>query len=175
LSVTANLPRDAELRTALYRIDALERLAESSQPPGDWHAWMISVANADEELHGGTAGVADTAFLGKLKRYAARSGAPAEARSALDFLEAIGTWNWPVAAVSAKALMASTDTVAWLPDVLVRNAGAVAMIKVRDYEGAKETLRHFARRTNDDSLRDRLLGAYLVYADTTLRKRMGWQ
>jgi spermidine synthase len=174
-SVTAHLPRDAELRNAVYRVDALERMARSSTPPADWHAWMTSVANADEELHAGTAGVADTAFLGQLKRYAARTGAPAEARSALDFLEAIGTWNWPVAAVSARALMASKDTVPWLPDVLVRNAGAVAMIKIRDYEGAKETLRHFAKRTSDDSFRDRMLGAYLVYADTTLRKRMGWQ
>jgi len=174
-SVTAGLPRDPELRNALYRIDALERMAQSSAPPADWHAWMTSVANADEELHGGTAGVADTAFFGPLKRFAARTGAPAEVRTSLDFLEAIGSWNWPMAAVSTKALMASTDSVAWLPHVLVRNAGTVALIKVGDHEGAKEVLRHFARRTFADSFRDRLLGAYLAYADTTLRKRMGWQ
>ena len=174
-NVAAALPRDAELRNALYRIDQLERMAQTSVAPADWHAWITSVANADEEMHGGTAGVADTAFFGRLKRFAARTAAPAEARTSLDFLEAIGTWNWPLAAVSAKALMASTDSVTWLPDVLVRNAGAVAFIKVRDYEGAKEVLRHFAKRTNDDSFRDRLLGAYIVYADTTLRKRMGWR
>lgn len=173
--VSALLPRDAALRNALYRIDQLERMGQTSTPPADWHAWITSVANADEEMHGGTAGVADTAFFGRMKRFAARTAAPAEARTSLDFLEAIGTWNWPVAAVSAKALMQSADTVAWLPDVLVRNGGAVAFIKMRDYDGAKEVLRHFAKRTNDDAFRDRLLGAYLVYADTTLRKRMGWR
>ena len=173
--LAAQLPRDAELRNALYRIDNLERMAQTNAPPADWHAFITSVANADEEMHGGTAGVADTAFFARMKRFAARTGAPAEARTSLDFLEAIGTWNWPVAAVSAKALIMSADTVTWLPDVLVRNAGAVAFIKVGDYEGAKEVLRHFAKRTSDDALRDRLLGAYLVYADTTLRKRMGWR
>ena len=173
--VAAQLPRDPELRTALYRLDLLDRVAATNAPPADWHAWVTSVANADEELHGGTAGVVDTAFYAKLKSYAARTGAPAEARSALDFLEAIGGWNWPMAAVSARALMSSTDTVSWLPDVLVRNAGTVAFIKVGDLEGAKEVLRHFAKRTNEDSFRDRLLGSYLVYADTTLRKRMGWR
>jgi len=159
----------------LYRIDALERLAMTSAPPGDWHAWITSVSNADEELHGGTAGVADTAFFSRLKSYAARTGAPAEARASLDFLQAIGTWDWPVAVVATKSLMASTDSVTWLPDVLVRNAGAVAHIKVRDWEGAKEVLRHFAKRTSEDSFRDRLIAAYLVYADTTLRRRMGWR
>jgi spermidine synthase len=174
-AVAAQLPRDPDMRVALYRVDQLERLAQSNAPPADWHTWMTSVVTADEDLHGGTAGVADTVFFDRLRRYAARTGAPAEARSALDFLEAIGTWNWPVAAVSAKALMASADTLDWIPDALLRNGAAVAFIKIRDHEGAKEVLRHFARRTTEDAFRDRLIGAYLVYADTTLRGRMGWR
>jgi hypothetical protein len=71
--------------------------------------------------------------------------------------------------------MASADTLDWIPDALLRNGAAVAFIKIRDHEGAKEVLRHFARRTTDDAFRDRLIGAYLVYADTTLRGRMGWR
>ena len=55
-----------------------------------------------------------------------------------------------------------------------RRERAPAVAKARQRH-AKEVMRHFARRTSEDSFRDRLLGSYLVYADTTLRKRMGWR
>jgi len=174
-AIVAQLPRDEELRAAIYRIDQLDRLADSDRAPADWHAWMQQLLEADADLHEGTAGVVDTAFFAKQRRYAARTGAPVEARAAIDFLEAIGAWDWPRAVISGKALIASTDTLTWVPDVLLRNAATVAHIRIRDYEGAKVVLREFAKRTADDSFRDRLLGSYLIYADTTLRKQMGLQ
>jgi predicted membrane-bound spermidine synthase len=173
--VVAQLPRDAELRAAAFRIDQLERMSATSEPPADWHAWMGEVVQADADLHEGTAGVVDTGFFERQRRFAARNGAPAEARSALDFLQGIGGWDWPRAVIAGKALIASTDSLIWVPEVLLRNGAAVAHIKVGDYEGAKVVLREFAKRTNDDSFRDRLIGAYLIYADTTLRKQMGWK
>ena len=169
------MPRDADLRYAVFRVDQLDRMAATAQAPADWHAWMMSVLQADSDMHSGTAGVVDSAFFRRMKSFAARSGAPAEARSSLDFLEAIGTWNWPLAVVSSKVLISSTDSVGWLPVPLLRNGAVVAHIKLGDLEGAKEVLRIFAKRTQEDAFRDRLLGAYLVYADTTLRKKMGWK
>ena len=68
--------------------------------------------------------VVDTAFFDQVRRFAATAGAPAEARAGVDFLHGIGSWNWPEAAVSARALMASIDTVTWIPDILLRNGAA---------------------------------------------------
>ncbi len=173
--VVAQLPRDEDLRNALYRLDQLERMAASNRAPADWHAWMQAVVQSDEDLHEGTSGVIDSTFFEQQRQFAARTGAPAEARSALDFLQGIGGWDWPRAVIASKALVASTDTVPWIPDVLLRNGAAVAEIKVGDYEGAKGVLREFAKRTDEDSFRDRLIGSYLLYADSTLRKQMGWK
>ncbi len=169
------LPRDTDLRGALYRADALDRLTSSPTPPSDWHEFMSAVVRVDADIHSGTAGVVDTAFFRRMRQYAAGSGAPAEARAGLDFLHGIGAWNWPETAVASKALIASTDSVPWIPDVLLRNGAAVAYIMMRDTTGAKEVLATFAKRTYEDRFRERMLASYLVYQDSTLRRRRGWK
>jgi spermidine synthase len=174
-SVSALLTRDEDLRKALYRIDELDRMTSSSRPPADWHAWMDAVVQVDEDLHSGTAGVVDTAFFDKVRQFASRTGAPGEARAAIDFLHGIGAWNWPEAAVSARALIASRDTVVWIPDVLLRNGATVAFIMLHDTAGAKEMLQTFAKRTDEDQFREHLLGSYLIYQDPALRRKMGWK
>jgi spermidine synthase len=173
--IVAQLPRDEDLRIAIYRVDQLQRISSSNTPPADWHAWMSAVVQVDEHLHSGTAGVVDSAFFRRIRQYAARTGAPAEVRSSIDFLEGIGAWNWPQAAVASRVVIASADTVPWIPDVLLRNGATVANIKVGDLMQAREVLKEFAKRTESDAFRDRLLAAYLIYADTTLRKQMGWK
>jgi hypothetical protein len=173
-SLVAQLPRDDELRKAMYRLDALQRVTSTSRPPADWHAWMDAVVDVDADLHGGTAGVVDTAFFLEAQRFAARTGAPAEARAGIDFLHGIGAWNWPEAAVAARALMDSRDSVRWIPDVLLRNGAAVSFIMLRD-TAAKQVLRTFARRTEDDRFRERLISSYLVYQDSAMRRQRGWK
>ena len=174
-AVSTLLTRDEALRNALYRVDELERMVSSNRPPADWHAWMDAVVQVDEDLHSGTAGVADTAFFDKVRQFASRAGAPAAARAGIDFLHGIGAWNWPEATVSARALIASQDTVAWIPDVLLRNGATVAFIMLHDTAGAKEMLQTFAKRTDEDQFRDHLLGSYLIYQDPAMRKKMGWK
>lgn len=174
-SLTALLPRDDELRKAVYRADELERVTSSSRPPADWHAWMDAVVAVDADFHSGTSGVVDSAFFGQLRRFAARARAPAEARAGVDFLHGIGSWNWVEAAVASRTLMASRDSVRWLPEVLLRNGAAVSFIMLRDTAGAKEVLRTFAKRTNEDRFRETLIASYLVYQDSTLRKQRGWK
>lgn len=173
--VLASMPRDDETRGALYRIDALERITSAPRAPADWHEFMRAVVDVDRDVHGGTAGVVDSALFARLRSFVNRTGAPAEARAGIDFLDGIGSWNWPLAATAANALIASTDTVTWIPDVLLRNGAAVANILLRDTTEAKLVLQTFAKRTYDDPFRERLIASYLVYADTTLRRRRGWQ
>jgi hypothetical protein len=173
--VIASMPRDDAMRGAMYRVDALERVMSAPRPPADWHEFMRAVVDVDRDVHGGTAGVVDSALFTRLRSFVTRGGAPAEARAGVDFLDGIGSWNWPLAATAAKTLIASTDTVEWIPDVLLRNGAAVANIILRDTTEAKSVLQTFAKRTYEDPFRERLIASYLVYSDTTLRKRRGWQ
>ena len=169
------VPRDDDLREALSRSEQLDLILSSGHEPGDWFEWMRAALAVDDDLHAGTAGVADTAFYERLRGFATRHGAPAEARTAIDFLEGISAWDWPKAAVAAKLLVATSDSAAWLPDPLLRNGGVVAHIKVGDVAGAQELLRTFAKRTNADRFRERLLSAYLISRDSTMRAKMGWK
>lgn len=171
----AQLPRGEDLRAALYRRDALERMTATSRAPEDWHEFIGAVVDVDKDIHSGTAGVIDSAFFDRTRSFAARTGAPAEARAAIEFLQGIGAWDWPRAAVASKTLIASTDSLGWIPDVLLRNGAAVSYIMLRDTTNAKEVLRTFARRTYDDPFRERMIASFLVYSDTTLRRRRGWQ
>ncbi|MEX2152022.1 MAG: fused MFS/spermidine synthase [Gemmatimonadaceae bacterium] len=174
-ATAAQMPRDARLGAALYRIDELERMTSTPRAPADWHAWMQAVLAVDEDLHSGTAGVVDTAFFQRMRGFVAATAGPLEARAAIEFLEGIGSWNWPQAAVASKALISSTDSISWIPDALLRNGAAVSYIKLRDTTGAKGVLQQFAKRTRDDQFRERMIAAYLVYQDSTLRRRRGWK
>ena len=78
--------------------------------------------------------------------------------------------------MSAGEILAnSVDQIGWLPQSEVRNGLVVAYIKLGNYTGAQNALRKFAGRTSEDTFRERLISSYLVFADTTLRRRMGWQ
>jgi hypothetical protein len=171
----ASMPRDDATRGAMYRLDALERITASSRAPADWHEFMRSVVDADRDMHGGTAGVVDSSFFARLRSFVNRTGAPVEARAGIDFLDGIGSWNWPLAATAARTLIASTDSVEWIPDVLLRNGATVANIILRDTTEAKHVLQTFAKRTYEDPFRERMIASFLVYSDTTLRRRRGWQ
>ena len=174
-SIVGHIPRDEDLRNALYRLDQLERVSTGTRPPADWHAWMASVVAVDADIHSGTAGVIDSAFFTRLRSFATRAGAPNEARAGLDFLEGIGAWNWPKAVVAAETLMASTDSDEWIPDVLLRNGAAVGYIMLNDTTGSKKVLQEFAKRTTDDFFRERMIASYLVYKNPVLRRRRGWE
>ena len=167
-----DIQQTAETRAATYRLDQLMRMAQDKTPPTDWHRWVEHVLASDAELHGGTAGVADSTFFASLRRFAAAAGAPTEARASVDFLHGIGTWNWPEVVAATNVLEASKDSIGWLPDVLLRNGSVVALIKLRNYEGARNSLREFALRTNEDKFRERILSSYLIYADTSLKNKL---
>jgi hypothetical protein len=104
-----------------------------------------------------------------------KAGAPLEARAAVDFLEGIGAWNWPQAAVSARAIMDSREEESWVPNDLLRNGAVVANIAVRDTAAARNALRYFAKKYDGDRFRERLLSAVLIDQDPALRRKMGWK
>ncbi|MEK7402074.1 MAG: hypothetical protein AABZ80_06880, partial [Gemmatimonadota bacterium] len=148
--VGAVLHRSSETRAAAYRLDQLMRMAASNEPPADWHRWVEHVVASDAEVHGGTAGVVDSAFFAVLRRFAARTGAPVEARASVDFLHGIGSWNWPEVVAAAAVIETSKDSVGWLPEDLMRNGRVVAHIKLRNYPAATGALQLYAQRTAED-------------------------
>jgi len=163
------------LRDALLRFDQLDRTLESSRPPGDWQAWMEHVVQVDEDVHGGTAGVSDSALFRQLHAYAARAGAPAEVRAGINFLEGIGAWDWPKTVVAAGNLIAA-DTSRdgpWIPDALLRNGAVVGHIRLGNVGAAKEVLREFAKRTYDDRFLEQLLASVVYFADSAAKGRTG--
>jgi predicted membrane-bound spermidine synthase len=172
--LVARMRQTEETRVAAYRLDQLERMAASDRAPTNWHRWIEHVIASDEDLHSGTAGVVDTAFFRTMRAYAARVGAPAEARASLDFLDGIGSWNWAEVVAATKLLETSKDSLGWVPDVLLRNGSVVAYIKLGLFDAATASLRTFAKRTAEDPFRERLLGSYLNFADPVLRKKMEW-
>lgn len=174
-SETAGAPRDEDLRNAMYRADALDRVTASQVPPADWSAWVASVVAVYADTHGGTAGIVDTAFFRRVRGFADRAGAPPQARAAIDFLHGIGSWNWSEAVAASKVVLAAPQSSEWVPDLLLRNGAAVSYIMLKDTTGAKSVLRTFARRTNEDRFRERLIAAYLIYQSPELRRRMGWK
>jgi len=170
-----DVARDDELTQALFRLDQMDRLTAGSKPPVDWHAWMQVVLACDADIHSGTAGVVDSAFFANLRAYASRAGAPADVRAALDFLHGIGSWNWPEAAVASRSLMDSPDPAPWVPDPLLRNGAAVSFVMLQDTAGATNVLRHFGKRTTADQMRERIISSFLIYQDSTMRRKMGWR
>ena len=172
-SLAKRVSVDEELSAARLRIEQLEAAVASNKPPASWHSWMDQVVAADVDLHSGTSGVVDSVFYRMMRGYATRHGAPAEARVALNFLEAIAAWNWPEAAQAAKTLMLLKDPIPWVPHDLLRNAGAAAFIMTRDTASAKKLVRDFSSLAND-RFRERILGSILVQIDSTFKKEMGW-
>lgn len=166
--VAEQIVRSDWLRDALLRFDQLERTLESARPPGDWQAWMKHVVRVDEDVHGGTAGVVDSALFRRLHAYAARAGAPAEVRASINFLEGVGAWDWPKTVVAAGNLIAA-DTSRdgpWIPETLLRNGAVVGHIRLGNAYAAREVLREFARRTYDDRFREQLLASVVFFADS---------
>lgn len=164
---------DEELSAARLRVDQLEAAVAGNKPPASWHSWMDAVVAADADLHGGTSGVIDSSFFDKMRSYAIQHRAPVEARMALEFLEGIGSWNWPQTAQAAKALMVVRDPIPWIPPALFRNGAAAAFIMTRDTANAKRVLKDFSNRA-DDRFRERLIGSILVQIDPAFRKELGW-
>jgi hypothetical protein len=166
------LARDEVLRTALQRRWAIDASLDAATPPRDWRVWLNSTMAAERDLHGGTAGVVDTAFYDAAQRFAARHRAPAGLRHALAFARASAGWEWTAAAALGDSLL--DDAVAgrgWLPPDDLRDNAVVARLRIGDPAGARRVFDALAPRSDrpGTSLRTRLLEAYIRRAASAAR------
>jgi hypothetical protein len=140
----------------------------AGKPPADWHAWVETVAGVEQMVHGGMAGVADTAFYAMLRKYVTQTKAPEGARAAVDFMHGLAAWDYGEASRAADPLItAAAAGEFWLDPDMLRDGAVMAKLATGHRAEARTIfgtlMRRSARQITD--LRTRLLYSYI--ADTT--------
>ena len=160
---------DAEAARAAFRRRVL-RQALAGGAPSDWRPWVEAMTQVDREIHGGTAGVADTAFYLSLEQYMRRNAAPPEARSAIDFLRGLSEWDFRRAARASEPLiMAAGKGQLWLDADVLRDGAVTSHLKLGNVDAARAAfaaLAPYSQRPRND-LRTMLLQALLTPGDTS--------
>ncbi|MDB4875711.1 MAG: Spermine synthase [Gemmatimonadetes bacterium] len=153
---------------AMARKHLLDEEMLTGRAPSDWRVWVQSVAGVEDALHGGMAGVADSAFYASLRTYLARTNPPILARASVDFLHGMAAWDFTEASRAANPLVvAAASGDAWLDADALRDGAVMAKLEVGDRGAAREVFRALLHQSTRDitDLRTRLLFAYI--ADTT--------
>jgi hypothetical protein len=150
------------------RRQIVEAEMASGKPPADWHAWVQTIVGVEQMVHGGMAGVADTAFYSMLRKYVAQTKAPEAARAAVDFLHGLAAWDYAEAARAADPLVtAAASGDLWLDADMLRDGAVMAKLATGHRDEARTIFSMLMRRSARDvtDLRTRLLYSYI--ADTT--------
>lgn len=158
----------AEVGLIGARRQMLDAEMATGRAPADWRVWVQSVAYVEQGLHGGMAGVADSAFYASLRRYLAKTNPPVQARASIDFLHGLAAWDFAEASRAADPLLAATAAGdLWLDADVLRDGAVMAKLATGDRRGAREAFKLLISRSSRSTtdLRTRLLYAYI--ADTT--------
>jgi hypothetical protein len=152
----------AELRSRLFA-----GFLTAAVPPPDWRTWTRTAALAEAGFHGPAQGEANERFYGLLRAYLSRTGPPAQTATAVQFLHALATWDFPRAATAADTLLAEAlQGEGWLPDDLFRDGAVVAKLKVGDVRGARAVFDQMKPVLADRfPLRSSLLSAHVRRAE----------
>jgi hypothetical protein len=138
------------------------------KPPNDWHPWVAAAAAMERTVHGGMAGVVDTAFYKSVYAYLDRTHAPPLARASVDFLHGMAAWDFAQASRAADAVVpAEAAGDVWLNGDQLRDGAVIAKLATGDRRGARSTFISLIARSDRSStdFRTRLLWAYVI--DTT--------
>jgi spermidine synthase len=168
--VDSATPVDRDVAVAVYRRDVLDRLAASGRPPSDWRVWFDEVADAESDLHRGTAGVADEQFYGSILRYARAQRPPREAIAALEFLHGLAAWNFPEVLAASPVLEAAQRAGRpWVSAELLRDGTVAAHLATGDASGARRRMQQLSPLAEqaDDAyrFRSRLIYSYILFAE----------
>ncbi|HUF31114.1 MAG TPA: fused MFS/spermidine synthase [Gemmatimonadaceae bacterium] len=144
------------------------RASLAGGPPPDWRQWVRDMVRVEHELHAGTTGVADSAFYAAIRGFASRHGAPIGARHAIDFAEAMATWDFETASRAADALLPfAMERRSWYEFNALRTGAVVAKLRIGDPAGARRYLVELGKLGANPTadLRMMLLNAYLLQAE----------
>ncbi len=126
-------------------------------------------------MHGGTAGIVDEEFYGRITRFMERHKAPAEVREAVAFLHGLAAWDFAAASHAADGLLTPASRgESWIPVDQLREGAVVAKLRMGDVTGARRYFNalasHSERKLED--LRTRLLDAFLDAAEAGVARRV---
>jgi spermidine synthase len=132
-------PTDDSLRGKVIALRSFLIRTSGAIPASNWTEWVTDFISAEAELHGGSAGVADEAFYGKVRKFVDGSNAPPPAvRAVVDFYHGLAAWDFAEASRAGDALLAERDAQrTWIPIATLRQGTALAKIKLGDTAGAK--------------------------------------
>jgi hypothetical protein len=140
----------------------------TGKAPVDWHAWVGAVEAVEQGVHGGMAGVADSAFYASLRKYLTQTNAPELARASVDFMHGIAAWDYAEASRATDPLIAAAASGnLWLDADVLRDGAVMAKLATGHRDQARDIFRLLIGRSSRDitDLRTRLLYSYI--ADTT--------
>jgi hypothetical protein len=122
------------------------------------------MALMEADLHGGSAGVIDTAFYRDIDAYLRRVSAPAEAKAAVNYLRALSLWDYPSAIVAGTPLTAAASRGDfWLAPDLLRDGMVTAELVQGNAAAARDVfvaLAPYSQRERTD-LRTMVLEALI--------------
>jgi predicted membrane-bound spermidine synthase len=131
----------AWVRDAIYRRAAFEAILASGRPPADWHRFVAHAYDVEGELHGGTAGVVDSAFYGRLFAYLDAARAPAEVRASIAFFHGLAAYDFAQAADAAEVLVTALGrNDQWVRPNVLHDGAVVSAIRLGDAPRAARLL-----------------------------------
>jgi hypothetical protein len=156
---------DSVLRAAAARVTDFDRSLSAAAAPDDWNAWLDAFAAAEEDLHGGTAGVADEDFYSHARKFLRMAKAPAGPVAAVDLYHGLAAWEVQEAARAGDVLIAQLEGGArWIPTEVLRRGTAVARLRLGDATGAARIYASPVTMAGGWSLPDVVLQAYIDHA-----------
>lgn len=131
----------ADHRTALEAYRSYSLRINLERPPPDWRRFMLLATGVEGYLHGGTSGVVDTLFYGRLFEYLRSMDAPLEARAVGDFLFGAASWEHERTVSAGEILLeARKRGEEWLPVSLLREGLVFALLARNEPDKAKGVL-----------------------------------
>ncbi len=165
--VSDSAPEDRGYRAALVRAGTLDAILQYPGAPPEWSSWIRQAMDVERDVHGGSMGEVDSAFYGRLLQYADSRQAPDDLKSALRFMRAISTYDWPTAAKEANVQIRARLAGHWyLNNDVLRDGATIAFLKTGNPRRALDAfiaMNKFSTRERSD-MRGQLLMAWVARA-----------
>ena len=166
-----SLPADESFQDALFQVGQFRATLAGSEPPTSWRHWVRELLEVESRLHGGTAGVADSAFYRDVFAWLDRVQAPHEAVTTTRFMRALAGWDFADASFQGDVLAETRVwSEVWLPLDYMRDGMVTAKLLTGDLAGARARYDGIASGLRaQDRLVSMILGAHLARAEQQAR------